>query len=514
MADVDGTASIAGDDGPPPGPWSLSAGTLLANRYRLDRQIGTGGMGRVWAARDTVLCRDVAVKLHHIDSTGGQAELKQFLQEARATAALQHAHVVTVYDSGTDGDQTYLVMELLPGPSLEAYVSERRPLPEAEAVALAVQIASGIAAAHGAGVLHRDIKPSNVMFDVNGRLKIIDFGIARLTTTTATAVASANAMAGSPPYLSPEQFQGRPADERSDLYAFGCLLTTLLTGQPPFRGEHPLAFGHQHVYAPPPLISDRCPGVDPELDRLVTQLLKKDPRDRPRSALDVLERLSGLKPNAAAAGVQRAVVAQPAASEPSAPTAATSGDRPHARRHSRAVSRVVAAALAPVLTAAILTAGTTRAEAPELRAATGSFQQVQRHRTSSHSSHVPQAGRTNTRDQTIGTAGPDQSRTRRDTAATSSAPSRPDGRRHQGNQTKPNAVHPTTTPTSAPKPTATATTSPKPTSSPTTGPTATAPTTSTPKPTTSPTTDPTSTDPTSAAPTSAPTTRAPATRSQ
>ena len=188
----------------------VNVGERLADRYRLDRPIGSGGMGQVWAGRDTVLERDVAIKVQALDPQAPPAELERFIREARATAALQHPHVVTIFDSGTDNGQAFLVMELLPGPSLQAYVTERGPLPEAEAVALGAEIASGLAAAHKAGLVHRDIKPSNVMFDAQGKVKIVDFGIARLTESTATGLTITNAVIDSPPYLSPEQYRDRP----------------------------------------------------------------------------------------------------------------------------------------------------------------------------------------------------------------------------------------------------------------------------------------------------------------
>src|ERR671917_962279 len=225
----------------------MDAQALLAGRYRLDRRIGSGGMGQVWAAHDTVLGRDVAVKVQQFDPQGDRAAFERFVREARTAAGLQHPNVVTIFDSGTDGDIAFLVMELLPGPTLTGYLAQHGLLAEQEAVALAAQIASGLAAAHGAGVVHRDIKPANLMFDARGTIKIVDFGIARLTATTSTKLTALNAIIGSPPYLSPEQFEGRPADERSDLYALGCVLTTMLTGRPPFDGEHPLAYAHQHV---------------------------------------------------------------------------------------------------------------------------------------------------------------------------------------------------------------------------------------------------------------------------
>ena len=255
----------------------MNVGERLADRYRLDRPIGSGGMGQVWAGRDTVLERDVAIKVQPLDPEAPPAELERFIREARATAALQHPHVVTIFDSGTNNGQAFLVMELLPGPSLQAYVTERGPLPEAEAVALGAQIASGLAAAHEAGLVHRDIKPSNVMFDALGKAKIVDFGIARLAESTATGLTITNAVIGSPPYLSPEQYRGEAADERSDLYALGCVLTTLLTGRPPFEAEHPLAYGHQHVHAAPPAVSDRRPDVSPALDALVRQTTQQGP---------------------------------------------------------------------------------------------------------------------------------------------------------------------------------------------------------------------------------------------
>lgn len=349
----------------------VEAGSVLADRYRLDRPIGSGGMGQVWAAHDTVLGRDVAVKLQRVDPNDGQAEVERFLREARTTAALQHPHVVTVYDSGTEGDQAFLVMELLPGPSLQAYVKARGPLPEDEAVSLAAQIASGLAAAHGAGVVHRDIKPANVMFDAQGTIKIVDFGIARLTATTSTKLTALNAIIGSPPYLSPEQFEGRPADERSDLYALGCVLMTLLTGRPPFAGEHPLAYGHQHVSATPPRIGERRPGVAPAVEALVERLLSKDPADRPQTARDVLHDLTqppqlpstAPMPEAdeeeAAPTLPRGTIPQP----PMVP--ATAGEGPERRnRRAPAARWLVAAALALILAAVVWVFAATRADTP------------------------------------------------------------------------------------------------------------------------------------------------------
>src|ERR671912_2974147 len=188
----------------------MDAESWLAGRYQLCRQIGAGGVGQVWTAHDAVLGREVAVKVQQVDPDEDYDAFERFVREARSTAALQHPNVVTIFDSGTDGDTAFLVMELLPGPTLTGYLALHGPLAEQEAIALAGQVAAGLAAAHCAGVVHRDIKPANLMFDARGTLKIVDFGIARLTQATATRLTATNAVIGSPPYLSPEQVQGRP----------------------------------------------------------------------------------------------------------------------------------------------------------------------------------------------------------------------------------------------------------------------------------------------------------------
>jgi eukaryotic-like serine/threonine-protein kinase len=268
---------------------------LLVGRYRLDQPIGAGGMGDVWAAQDMVLGRDVAIKAQQLGSDGDHARLERFQREAQSAAGLQHPNVVTIFDSGAEGGTAFLVMELLPGPNMEVYMAEQGPLPEQEVIALTKGVVAGLAAAHAAGVVHRDIKPANLMFDARGTLKIVDFGIAHLAQTAATRLTATNTVIGSASYLAPEQVQGRRADERSDLYALGCVMTTMLTGRPPFEGEHPWAVMHQHVSVPPPRIGDRRPGVGPTLEALVAEVLSKRPHDRPGSALAVLDRLRDLE---------------------------------------------------------------------------------------------------------------------------------------------------------------------------------------------------------------------------
>ena len=273
----------------------MTQGTLLAGRYRLDEPIGRGGMGQVWAGHDAVLGRDVAVKLVDLTAGDDPVAADRFRREAQATAALSHPHIVTIFDSGVDEPMAFLVMERLPGPNLGVLVGDRGPLPVAEALLFAEQTAAGLSAAHGAGVVHRDVKPANLMLDQDGRVKIVDFGIARLAHTTSGQLTAADTVLGSAPYLSPEQVGGGVADERTDLYALGCVLMTLLTGEPPFSAEHPLAVLHQHLSVDAPRLSSRRADVPPQLDRLVAQLLAKAPDDRPASAEMVRSQLEAMR---------------------------------------------------------------------------------------------------------------------------------------------------------------------------------------------------------------------------
>lgn len=265
-------------------------------------------MGQVWAAHDQVLGRAVAVKVQAVEG-GTSNELERFRREAQAAAGLGHPNVVTIFDAGVDDGVAFMVMELLPGPDLATYVRSRGVLPESEAIAVAEQIAAGLAAAHAAGVVHRDIKPANVMFHGPGTVKIVDFGIARLAQTSAARLTATNTLVGSAPYLSPEQAEGRPADERSDIYALGCVLMTMLTGRPPFEGDHPLAVMHQHASSVAPRLSERRPEISASLDQLASEMLAKAPEDRPATAQEVIGRLRRLDParqravGAAVAGV-------------------------------------------------------------------------------------------------------------------------------------------------------------------------------------------------------------------
>lgn len=255
---------------------------VLAGRYRLGRSLGRGGFSEVWQAEDSVLGRAVAVKAFTAPASDPDV-VARFHREARSVAALRHPNVVVVFDAGIDQDMPYVVMELLAGPSLDRLLAIRGPLPADVALGYAEQAAAGLAAAHAAGVVHRDIKPANLVLDSDGPLKIVDFGIAILAGA-ATSLTAAGVTVGTPAYLSPEQAAGQPAEPRSDLYALGCVLYALLTGTPPFTGEHPVATAHQHLHAAVPPVHELRAGLPPVIGQLLATMLAKNPEDRPPDA--------------------------------------------------------------------------------------------------------------------------------------------------------------------------------------------------------------------------------------
>jgi serine/threonine-protein kinase len=274
---------------------------MLAGRYRMGEVIGRGGMSTVHRATDTVLDRDVAVKLLlPVLAESDPAHIARFEREARAAAALQHPAVVKIYDTGRDGASHFIVMEYLGGRSVAELLAPGRPLAPDAATRIAGRVAEALAAAHAGGILHRDIKPANVMIGPGGELKVLDFGIARARqdpTLTQPTFAI-----GTAAYMSPERALGRSGDERSDIYSLGCLLYAMLTGRPPFVADHVMAVLHQHVHEQP--VPPRRLGVEiaPPLESLVLAMLAKDPAARPRAASEVAGRLSGPAPPLIAAG--------------------------------------------------------------------------------------------------------------------------------------------------------------------------------------------------------------------
>jgi serine/threonine-protein kinase len=267
-------------------------GRILDGRYQLGWLLGVGGMARVYVASDRVLGRQVAVKVLSPPYAQDPVFLERFRREARAAARLSHPNIVAVFDSGSDADQHYLVMEYVAGQSLAELLHRQGPLAPRRAAELAVEVCAALAAAHAQGLVHRDVKPANVLVGDDGQVKVTDFGIVK---AAATATLTGTGMVlGTAAYLSPEQAQGGPVDARSDLYSLGCVLYELLCGTPPFGSgadSPPVTVATRHLHQPPEPPSARNPQVDPKWDAVVLSALAKQPAQRYQSAIDMQEAL-------------------------------------------------------------------------------------------------------------------------------------------------------------------------------------------------------------------------------
>jgi eukaryotic-like serine/threonine-protein kinase len=258
--------------------------SVIAGRYRLERQIGAGGMSEVWAATDLDLERKVAVKLLATD-----ADPARFEREARAAAGLAHPNVCTLYAYGEADGRRYMVLELLPGGSLEDRLAGGHPLLDEDTRRIATEIAAGLAHAHERGVVHRDLKPANILFDSEGRAKIADFGIAR--TGAATGLTQTGTVLGTAAYLSPEQARGEPATPASDVYAFGVILFRMLSGRLPFESSDALALVAMHRDLPAPPLTELRADVPALLESVAGAALAKSPSDRPGDGAALLDEL-------------------------------------------------------------------------------------------------------------------------------------------------------------------------------------------------------------------------------
>jgi len=268
--------------------------TLVDSRYRILRRIGSGGMADVYAAEDTHLGRQVALKVLHRRFAQDQEFVERFRREASSAAGLQHPNVVNVFDRGRHDGTYYIAMEHLTGRTLKEIVSSEAPLEQDRVVDLGLQILQAAGFAHRHGVIHRDFKPHNVIVDDQGHAKVTDFGIARAGASEMTETGS---IMGTAQYLSPEQAQGHAVTATSDLYSIGVMLYEMLAGRLPFEGESAVSIALKHLSEPPVPISQLRPDVHPALESVVMAALAKDPARRWQTAEDFGEAL-------AAAGAQ------------------------------------------------------------------------------------------------------------------------------------------------------------------------------------------------------------------
>jgi serine/threonine protein kinase len=263
---------------------TLEPGALLNGRYRLQTELGRGGMAVVYRGRDELLERDVAVKVVGKPELTAQ-DRERLLHEARLAGRLNHPHIVAIYDAGQVDEIPYIVMELVEGRSAQ----EMKPANLDETVAVAAQLCQALAHAHQQGIVHRDLKPENILRTADGAVKLTDFGLA---LSVASRISRDGILVGTVYYLAPEQVQGLDLDGRTDLYALGVLLYEWTTGVLPFTADEALAVITQHLYAPVIAPRAKDPSLPAALDRLIVRLLNKSPEDRPASAGEVLEILS------------------------------------------------------------------------------------------------------------------------------------------------------------------------------------------------------------------------------
>ncbi|MEK6322704.1 MAG: protein kinase [Acidobacteriota bacterium] len=282
---------------------AIAVGALISH-YQVTGKLGAGGMGEVWRARDTRLNREVAIKVLPASFANDEDRLRRFEQEALATSALNHPNILTVYDIGTHEGSPYIVAELLEGSDLRAQLTDGA-LPARKAIDYAQQITHGLAAAHDKGIVHRDLKPENLFITKDGRVKILDFGLAKLTqpklarvdteAPTSPLLTESGVVIGTVFYMSPEQTRGERADYRADIFAFGAILYELVTGQRAFQGKSAVEVMHAILKEEPPELSETSRQIPPQLERIVRRCLEKNPEHRFQSTSDLgfaLEALS------------------------------------------------------------------------------------------------------------------------------------------------------------------------------------------------------------------------------
>jgi serine/threonine-protein kinase len=275
---------------------------VLQDRYEVGRLLGAGGMAEVYEGHDRLLARRVAIKVLLSQYAHDPAFLTRFRREAQAAASLSHPNIVAVFDTGSQDDTWFIVMEYVAGRTLKEIIRAEGPATPARAAEICADVASALASAHARGIVHRDVKPGNVMLTTDGKVKVMDFGIARASAVP--SITQTAAVVGTAQYIAPEQAQGLEVDARSDVYALGCCLYEMLTGQVPFAGPTPVAIAYRHVQdnpTPPRVLN---PDVPVSLERVCLKAMAKRPDDRYQTALEMRQDLERARAGApVAAGI-------------------------------------------------------------------------------------------------------------------------------------------------------------------------------------------------------------------
>ena len=266
----------------------IKEGVFLGKRYEILGRIGSGGMADVYKGKDHKLNRFVAIKVLKSDYRSDETFIKKFLSEAQAAAGLMHPNVVNVYDVGQDRGLYYMVMELVEGITLKDYIEKKGKLSAKETISIAIQMVTGIQAAHNCHIIHRDIKPQNIIISKEGKVKVTDFGIARATTSTQTISTS---VMGSVHYTSPEQARGGIVDEKSDLYSAGITMYEMITGHVPFDGDSTVTVALKHLQEEIKSPAEEVPDIPYSLECIIMKCTQKNPAMRYQSCDELLQDL-------------------------------------------------------------------------------------------------------------------------------------------------------------------------------------------------------------------------------
>ena len=267
----------------------IMKGQKINDRYQIIKSIGEGGMANVYLAYDTILDRDVAVKVLRGDLSNDEKFVRRFQREALNASSLSHPNIVEVYDVGDDNGQYFIVMEYIEGKNLKELTKKRGKLTTTEVVDIMSQIADGLSVAHDSYIIHRDIKPQNIMILENGLVKITDFGIAM--AMNATQLTQTNSVMGSVHYLPPEQASGKGSTLKSDIYSMGILMYELLTGVLPYRGDNAVEIALKHLKEPLPSIREELPDLPQSVENIILKIAAKNPKNRYNDARDMYEEL-------------------------------------------------------------------------------------------------------------------------------------------------------------------------------------------------------------------------------
>jgi serine/threonine-protein kinase len=269
----------------------VTRGSVIADRYEILEQLGRGGMGLVYKAHDRQLDEMVVLKLLRSDLARAEGMAKRFRSEIKLARRVRHPNVCAIHEFGQDGDFCFITMELVEGVDLKREIRATGALPAGDAFHISVQLAAGLQAIHDGGIVHRDLKTANIMRDRHGRVRLMDFGIAKQVHSDSTGVTLTGQVIGTPEYMSPEQALGTPVDYRSDVYALGIVVFEIFTGRVPFQGETPIATLRKQVNDPPPLHGPEGARLPPRLLPVLARALAKDPDDRFASAAEMGEAL-------------------------------------------------------------------------------------------------------------------------------------------------------------------------------------------------------------------------------